>query len=174
MAVVSTSVRIRIGKFEFNERAFKQILAWAEAANKTPKDLVLILANAKPLFWDGTSFLVEDGSIKHVVFPPKFLTTELDLMNVPTLIKLRCDQNDLHEIALSGVPLLTELYCQGNELTELDLSRKLQPLRSSPVQGTGCVTSTSRRFLRWKGLPVAESAHHAPACGQAIQVELRK
>ena len=70
--VADTSARIRIGKDEFREQDYQQILIWADATERSPEELVSLLAEVKSTFVDGGSFLVENGSIKQVAFP-KFI-----------------------------------------------------------------------------------------------------
>jgi Leucine-rich repeat (LRR) protein len=121
--VASTPVRFRIGSLDFNEGAYKQILIWADAVKKSPQVFVRLLEELKSSFWDGSSFLLENGSLKHVAFPPNLFTTKLDLSNVPGLTKLKCDENNLDKLNLSDASSLTELYCQGNRLKTLDISK---------------------------------------------------
>lgn len=37
---VADAVRIQVGKYEFREQDYQQILIWAQEAGKTPEDLV--------------------------------------------------------------------------------------------------------------------------------------
>jgi Sigma-70 factor, region 1.1 len=41
--IADTSARIRIGKYEFREQDYQQILIWAQEAGKTPEELVRLL-----------------------------------------------------------------------------------------------------------------------------------
>jgi hypothetical protein len=41
--IAETSARIRIGKYEFREQDYQQILIWAREAGETPEDLVSFL-----------------------------------------------------------------------------------------------------------------------------------
>src|ERR1700730_17456591 len=100
--VADSSARIRIGKDEFREQDYQQILIWADATERTPEELVSLLAEVS------SSFLVENGSIKRVAFPKFILKaekenqpTKLDLSNVPALIALGCVENRLTELGLS-------------------------------------------------------------------------
>ena len=47
--------------------------------------------------------------------------TKLDLTSVPELTKLRCRRNNLTELDLTPVPELTMLNCMRNKLSELDI-----------------------------------------------------
>lgn len=47
-------------------------------------------------------------------------------MNIPALINLGCDRNQLTELDLSNLPALTTLDCRGNRLTELDVRQNLE------------------------------------------------
>ncbi len=148
--IADTSARIRIGKYEFREEDYQQILIWAQEASKTPDDLVSFLEGADNKSKEEESFLVDDGAIKHLTLPDanqfEFPQRKLQIYHLPKLTKLwcdysaqnlaklefvckssleelHCDDNQLTELDLSKVPALTELYCFGNQLTELDLSK---------------------------------------------------
>ena len=58
--------------------------------------------------------------------------TELNLSNVPELVKLWCGTNQLTELNLSNVPALTTLECHNNQLTELDI--RLTPLLNNHLR----------------------------------------
>jgi hypothetical protein len=143
--IADTSARIRVGKYEFREQDYRQILIWSQEGGKSPEELVSFLEDAhdkEPLS------LVDDGPIKHLILPdPKqfeFPQQRLQISHLPNLTKLWCSarnlaelklvcksaalttlncfDNQLTELDLSNVPALTYLSCRGNELTELDLS----------------------------------------------------
>jgi hypothetical protein len=113
---------IRVGNFEFREQDYRQLLNWAAAAEMRPDKFINALQQAKNVFWDGTSFVIEDGRIVQVAFPPNLLRSNLDLSNAPYLTRLKCDYNNLLALDLTHVPKLRELYCEGNRLSKIDLS----------------------------------------------------
>ncbi|PZR81288.1 MAG: hypothetical protein DLM68_18020, partial [Hyphomicrobiales bacterium] len=47
-------VLIRIGKYEFREQDYQQILIWADATGKSPDELVSLLAERTYAFSDGS------------------------------------------------------------------------------------------------------------------------
>src|SRR3979411_2292391 len=53
-----TPVRIRIGKYEFREQDYQQILIWAREGGKTPEDQVSFLENSDNNDNEEESFLV--------------------------------------------------------------------------------------------------------------------
>lgn len=108
--------------YQFREQDYRQLLRWADAAQMTPNKFINELRLAKNVFWDGTTFLVEDGAITQVVFTPNLLTSPLDLSDVPNLKRLKCDYNNLQYLDLTNVKNLRELYCEGNKLSKIDLS----------------------------------------------------
>jgi hypothetical protein len=141
----------RIGNYEFGEDSFKQITVWAKAINITTTELVETLSTVGSAFWDGTSFLVDNGSIMQVAFPKKLLSMKLDLSYVPLLRKLNCDNNNLKTLDLSKVPILKELYCQGNELSTLDVS-KVPTLEVLACGGNQIDTLDLSSLLKLEGL----------------------
>jgi Leucine-rich repeat (LRR) protein len=129
--IADTSPRIQIGKYEFREQDYRQIVIWAEATDASPVELIHILEEETNTFPDGSSFEVSDGKIIHVIFPERiafkperlvFKNRKIIISHVPNLEKIGCGWNHLTEIDLSNVPALTSLTCDGNQLTELDLS----------------------------------------------------
>ena len=144
--IAHTSARFRIGKYEFREQDYQQIVAWAQETGKSPEELVSLLENVEDKSEEGLAFIVDDGSIKQVTFPQSVIfqnhilkvsdlrkliqltcwggnqLTQLDLSNVPELTTLWCSYNLLTDLDLAHIPSLTDLNCDGNQLTELDLS----------------------------------------------------
>src|ERR1700730_5458637 len=66
---VAGAVRIRVGKYEFREQDYQQILIWAQEAGKNPEELVSFLEDADNYYNEEDSFLVDDGAIKHLTLP---------------------------------------------------------------------------------------------------------
>ena len=117
-----SATRVQFAGSEFRKQDYHQLLNWADTARMRPEMFIDALRQAKNVFWDGTSFAIEDGAITQVAFPPNLLKSTLDLSNVPYLTRLNCDRNDLQTLALTDVPNLRELYCEGNKLSEIDLT----------------------------------------------------
>ncbi len=117
-----TEARVQFEGCDFRERDYRQLLNWADAAQMRPDKFINALRQAKNVFWDGTSFVIEDGAITKVAFPPNLLRSTLDLSNVPYLTRLNCERNSLQTLDLTNVPNLRELYCEGNKLSKIDLS----------------------------------------------------
>jgi Leucine-rich repeat (LRR) protein len=122
--IADTSARIWIGKYEFREQDYQQVVIWAEAIGASPVELIHILEEETNTFPDGSSFEVSDGAIKHIFFPERlvFENGKVIISHVPNLEKIWCGRNHLTELDLSNVSALAQLYCSGNKLTELDLS----------------------------------------------------
>jgi len=149
--VLYTTEYVRIGNYEFDKNSFKQITVWANSTNTTTTELVETLSTVGSAFWDGTSFLVENGSITQVAFPKELFSITLDLSYVPLLRKLNCDNNNLKTMDLSKVPILKELYCQGNELSTLDVS-KVPTLEVLACGGNQIDTLDLSGLLKLEGL----------------------
>ncbi len=114
--------RIQFEGCEFREQDYRQLLSWAEAAQMRPGEFIGVLRKAGNVFWDGICFVVKDGAITQVAFPPDVFKTTIDLSNVPCLTRLNCSYNNLQVLDLSKIPKLSELYCEGNKLSDIDLS----------------------------------------------------
>jgi hypothetical protein len=94
--IAAIPVRVRVGKYEFREQDFQQILIWAREAGKTPEELMSLLADADNNEKEEESFLVDDGAIKHLTLPDskqfKFLQQILRISHLPNLTKLWCSE----------------------------------------------------------------------------------
>jgi Leucine-rich repeat (LRR) protein len=123
--VARAPVRIRIGKYEFREQDYRQIVIWARETGKSPEELVSLLEQEKGVFDDtGSAFIIDDGSIRQIAFPknPIFPRRILRISDLPKLVKLDCGNSQLTELDLSNVPALIWLICHENQLVEIDLS----------------------------------------------------
>lgn len=138
-----------IGKYDFNEPDFNQILLWSKKSGLSPDEVVQRLEQSR---WKNrfnnkqVSFEVVNGSIGNLIWDFDYLpinpddwveglsiqqiyfvsTKRFDQLELaPKLKYLRhflCDEIGVTKIDLSAVPSLTELRCDCNQLTNLDLT----------------------------------------------------
>jgi Leucine-rich repeat (LRR) protein len=123
--IADPSARIRVGKYEFREQDYQQIMLWAQEASESPEALVTLLEREKRYAWDNSKgFVVDDGSIKEIAFPKTALFSDriLRISDLRGLGRLRCSDNELIKLNLVDVPALRDLDCAQNQLTELNLS----------------------------------------------------
>jgi Leucine-rich repeat (LRR) protein len=144
-----TVPRFRIGRYEFREPDYSQILTWAKALAIEPEDFVGRLnidpyhVKTPPL---EDQFRIEDGHIVYLKLNGRQfnmakltyldmnlpllrdLTVQgmesikfIDLSHVPNVTGLIFSSNGLESIDLSKLPKLTHLWCPSNRITELDL-----------------------------------------------------
>ena len=137
----------RVGKYEFREPDYRQILIWAKALDLEPVEIVKRIEEGHSddsyewtpalrvengvivsLTWDFDLLpLVEfqwvDGLlIRHLIFNGSPAVPPRLSLRLPRLDYLSCVSLKLSKLDISFFPNLTHLYCGGNRLTELDLS----------------------------------------------------
>src|ERR1700730_9273368 len=79
-----TSARIRIGKYEFREQDYQQVVIWAQETGKPPEELVSLLEAAD----GGGAFILDDSSIRQIAFPKiRFPQGILRISDLPKLVK---------------------------------------------------------------------------------------
>ena len=135
--VADMFARIRLGKYDFCQSDYRQIVAWAQETGKSPEELIRILENVEDKTANGIAFIVDDGSIKQVEFPGSLLFRKhifndgsskavalpgsllfrkhmLKISDLQKLVKITCEGHQLAKIDLSNLPMLAVLSCPWN------------------------------------------------------------
>jgi hypothetical protein len=142
----------RIGRYEWCEPDYRQIIIWAKALSFEPEEVIHRLLEGKmtgPSQWgdpewkkmefaDGRLLRLHwrfdllpieslewvDGlAITHLAFSSSARRIPRLSLCLPSLTHLVCGWLGLLELDLSNMPKLESLVCAGNRLTELDLSK---------------------------------------------------